>query len=556
MLAKPLAAGSRARKTFALSSSDVWAVGYYGTALHYDGNEWRHVDTGTKGHLLTVLALSHDDVWAGGELGLIHWDGQAFASVSGAPTEWVNALWANGPNDIWVSSQGGAAIEHYRGPSAGFAEAPVNAPSGVAWDLLGFGADDVWAIGDSGYFYRHQSGTWTSPAGNSAFAFYSVWGTSSSDLWLGSTDGRLVHWDGAKLKSTLLADPWWAHRVRGSGASDIWAVLSQSPASGVISRLGHFDGKSWTVLDPGGGADFDTVTAIAPDDAWVVGHRGVMKHYDGKTFSADRTVSTAEVFALWAASDTDAWAVDSAGHALHFDGSVWKASATPAKSLGSVFGLGPNDVWAAGDQIVHYDGKSWTSLATSLSTASQTTIWARAADDVWVGGFSSSGYYAHYDGSKVNFVSPPSSFAVEGLWGFAADDVWSVGDYGNSEHWTGGVWADVATGVTDHLYAVWGSAPNDVWAVGAGGRMLRYRGLGWSIVSSPTTQDLHAIWGRAANDVYAAGSSGVVFHFDGTSWKPEDAGVGTDLNRDRFYAIGGGKAHTWAAGALGMILGK
>jgi hypothetical protein len=552
----PLPQGLRLADVFALSSSDVWAVGYYGTVLHYDGSDWRRVDSGTKGHLVTVFAVSHDDVYVGGELGLIHWNGHAFAPVAGAPTDWVNALWANGPNDLWVSGQSGSSIQRYRGPGAGFELTPVNASFGEAWDLLGFASDDVWAAGDSGYFFHRQGGTWTAPAGDiTGLGLYSVWGTSSSDLWLGSTDGRLEHWDGTRLKATLLADPWWAQKVRGSGARDMWAILSQSPASGVVSRLGHYDGTSWTVVDPGGGGELDSVAALAPNDAWIVGHRGLMKHYDGKAFSADRSVSKTYVFSLWAASDTDVWAADSAGNALHFDGAVWKANKTPANALSSVFGLAPNDVWAAGDQIVHYDGKKWTSLATATVIQGRTAIWAAAPNDVWIGGFSSE-FYGHFDGSKVTYVNPPSSFAVEGLWGFASDDVWSVGDYGHSAHWTGGVWADVETAITDHLYAVWGNASNDVWAVGASGHILRYRGIGWSAFESPTTQDLHAVWGRAANDIYAAGSSGILIHFDGTSWKAQDTGAGTDLNLDRFYAIGGTKTHTWATGALGMILGK
>ena len=53
------------------SSSDVYAVGWEGTILHYDGTEWSAMPSGTTAHLHDVWGMSSSDFYAVGAYGVI-----------------------------------------------------------------------------------------------------------------------------------------------------------------------------------------------------------------------------------------------------------------------------------------------------------------------------------------------------------------------------------------------------------------------------------------------------------------------------------------------------
>ena len=53
------------------SSSDVFVVGSAGTILHYDGNVWTTMTSGTTGIIGSVWGSSPSDVFAVGNNGLI-----------------------------------------------------------------------------------------------------------------------------------------------------------------------------------------------------------------------------------------------------------------------------------------------------------------------------------------------------------------------------------------------------------------------------------------------------------------------------------------------------
>jgi hypothetical protein len=53
------------------SGSDVFAVGYDGTILHYDGSDWSSMTSGTSNWLEVVWGSSGSNVFAVGEGGTI-----------------------------------------------------------------------------------------------------------------------------------------------------------------------------------------------------------------------------------------------------------------------------------------------------------------------------------------------------------------------------------------------------------------------------------------------------------------------------------------------------
>jgi len=62
----PLPQGNPLQSVWGSASTDVWAVGWYGTILRWDGGAWSPVASGTNANLFGVWGSASTDVWAVG----------------------------------------------------------------------------------------------------------------------------------------------------------------------------------------------------------------------------------------------------------------------------------------------------------------------------------------------------------------------------------------------------------------------------------------------------------------------------------------------------------
>ena len=141
----------------------------------------------------------------------------------------------------------------------------------------------------------------------------------------------------------------------------------------------YFDGKTWSVVaTPNIGADFKTLFGVAAKGgkAWAVGvrlnsdfqDRALIEAWDGAHWTiADSPQPGSErniLFGASATSTSDVWAVgDQEGSngrfqtlVEHFDGTRWSVvpSANPGTTDNHLYGVkavGPEDVWAVGQQV-------------------------------------------------------------------------------------------------------------------------------------------------------------------------------------------------------------
>jgi hypothetical protein len=192
-------------------------------------------------------------------------------------------------------------------------------------------------------------------------------------------------------------------------------------------------------------------------------------------------------------------------------------------ALLSVWGTGPQDVWAvgadardgSGPMVLHFDGESWTRLESGQA----------AGDLWWVFGFDGGPIYLGGDGGMIIRVEAdvftrmdtPGTETVFGIWGASPDDVWAVGGASDS---TGGF----AWRLSDDAWVPEPSVPADVAA----------------------NATVWKMYGRAANDAWMVGSNGVALHWDGATLTPGETGVGSSLftvhEKDGLYAAVGGLA--------------
>ncbi len=147
----------------------------------------------------------------------------------------------------------------------------------------------------------------------------------------------------------------------------------------------------------------------------------------------------------------------------------------PTNGYNDIYAVGTIDVFAVGDNglIRHYDGSSWSTMASPVSVSLK-SVWGRAYNDVFAVG--SGGTILHYNGTQWQKMSSPTHDDLYCVWGFSQSGgpVYAGGRNGNILLFSGGQWTFMDTPFSDGIwrysiiYDIWGVSPTELYAVGHG----------------------------------------------------------------------------------------
>ena len=506
------------RSVFAVSANDVWAVGHAGNAIHWDGQGWEPVHTGTQANLHRVWAARPDSVWMVGHAGtILEWNGQELVRHdAGFAADW-RGIAANARRDVQLVGLLGA-LARYDGqqwvrpvaPNAGHLYVAAAWSDGGAiamgdnalrfateqWSLMpkppnagaitGLWApahDDVWAGGGGGYLAHNatgdltDAGAWEILDSGSSAPLTSVFALGSHGFW-SSTNGLWESTSPVRLASTAI------YGIHGLSESDVWAV---GPGA-LLHRTapGSFPTQTW----PGETASvwLQGVAMVPGGGAWAVGDQHAVLTRDGGTWSRlrnDGNVNSGTYHDVWTAAGAPVIAVGGDPIRLAY----WDAGAQVmsrinlgfSEELWGVWGSSANDIWAVGQsrRIVHFDGGGWSELPQNPMCGST-------------------------DFEEVSGTGP--------------DDVWIVGTNGCVLHWTGSSFTDESMTTPEVLIGVALLPPDQVWVAANAGRIYRRTGAGaWTseVTSAQRLHDLVAYGGA----LYAVGDSALVLRRDpGGAW--------------------------------------
>jgi hypothetical protein len=350
------------------SSTDGWAVGYYGTGasgsgadntltVRWNGSTWAKVTSpnplpGQTNQLSGVYARSASDAWAVGS------DSSASTPAATLILRWNGSKWAKVPS-----------------PDPGASGNELTAVSGDA-------ANDAWAVGTilasggvTDTLILHWNGmSWSQVSSptpqNSYLNLAGVTAISSSDAWAVGTyfnnttntyDTLTLHWNGSHWSEVSSLDPAATgenrlNAVSAHGAGDVWAVGTLcSIVSGVCAfsdestLIMHWNGKAWSqVPSPSPSTKANFLKGVSADpasakDAWAVG-------WYTSTTGADDTLT------------------------LRWNGIKWSQVTAPNPSastnfLQAVATVSNNDALAAGEESnassvfdtlgLHWNGTKW-----------------------------------------------------------------------------------------------------------------------------------------------------------------------------------------------------
>ena len=537
----PLPQGAQLNAVWSGGPAQTFAVGVAGTILHHDGQSWARMATSSDWPILSIWGSSPADLYAvGGVPGsgdtpavatLLHYQGSVWSPVAPSALHGAHgffSVWGSGPDDVYVIAAYGTIL-HYDGLSWSVVQHPFSDQMLYLTAIWGSGPDDIFAVGQEGMVLHYDGASWE--------LSYDLWGSGH----------------------VLLQAVW------GSGPTDVFAVGD--------SMIIHYDGSDWSTMPAPDASNLNAVWGRSPTDVYAAGsvdNHGAVLHYDGQAWSVVFSAATsAPLRGLHGVGAAGLIAVGDNGVVVRFDGSAWseEPAAESQFNLGSsVWGSGPTDVFAAGnDGIQHYDGQSWTLMPSSSGAAK--ALWGSGPADVFA---ASNDGIQHYDGQSWTLM-PSSSKAAKALWGSGPTDVFAAGRDCKISHYDGSSWSPMDAGLDPcplshgEFSGLWGTGPQDVYAIGSGqilegNSFVHYDGESWSTVDVSPLQIRFgtALWGKGSQDIYAAGSfcpvsspepCSALLHFDGTTWElvtlPDVGGAGELL----IYGLwGSGPSDVYAVG--------
>ncbi len=348
------------------TGENVWTVGEYQTIVAYKNKHWAVDPMSSRGVLWfdRLKALSTEDLRSK----LLETD--------------LKSVWVRNESDIWVGGYSSVVL-HYDGKYWKQVTLPIlrDGSFETISSILGFAENDVWMVGADGGEVLHYDGSEVKsvypPAGTRTTPKLSkIWGTSSTNLWIGAEKEQILHYDGQNFTFTKLTGSPFKDDdivgIWGTQANNVWALSHGG-------TLYHYDGTSWKFKteDPGlasnlGASGYSDLFGTGPDNIWAVGTQRLLVtgmglligpagllHYDGAKWSQVAKDFYTGLSSVWGRGPNDMWISTRGGETYHFDGTSWTFVATGvsgSSGLAQIRGLPDGQIWAAGGKtaILHY----------------------------------------------------------------------------------------------------------------------------------------------------------------------------------------------------------
>ena len=342
--------------TATVSANDVWAVGtadqssttglYQTLTEHWNGTSWSVVKSPDVGiysnYLYGVTAISSSNVWAVGyyfptigipDTLIEHWNGSVWSVVKSPnpsppgiyQSNYLYGVAAASANDIWAVGQYANSsgvevplVEHWNGSAWSVVKSP--SPGGsynILQSVAVVSSNDVWAVG---FYYtshdqalaEHWNGTSWSIVQTPSLGFEvhnwfkGVTVVSSSNVWAvgfhasGTQNKTLIEqWNGTKwsvVKSPNVVSDNYLNAVVAISANNIWAVGGSGTVNSNVTTVytantltEQWNGTSWNIVksaNPGTGANsLYAVAALDATHVWTAGTQGPSNNWSNYTLT-------------------------------------------------------------------------------------------------------------------------------------------------------------------------------------------------------------------------------------------------------------------------------
>jgi len=286
-------------------------------------------------------------------------------------------------------------------------------------------------------------------------------------------------------------------------------------------------GGPWKSIPcPEGPSYLEAVFFLKPNLGYAVGCRHILK-YDGDKWKVDFAYKeNSERYSIafedvWFNDPEDGWVVgnewdnekrESSALLLHYNGLYWRRVIhnMPTSGLHSVFFLTPNDGWAAGTGIVHWDGDSWNYLS---DIGFLEDIYFNTPNDGWAVSYYGPKIY-HYDGATWEKVFEQSMHHGFGMYFQNENRGWAAGGRTLLLEYVNGKWTEYTrTENLAYCEAVHFAADGAGWAVGQRTYKWNESENKWLYVEAPFPRGtLYDVFVLSEGDAWAVGDAQILHY--------------------------------------------
>lgn len=533
---------------------DLYAVGWMGQVLHFNGNEWRNLrgaqrdDSGKwlaseeNTPLFSICGNDEGHVWAVGDSGcILHFDGNDWVRQQSGTTAHLRCVILLGESMVLAAGVDGTLVlgntqcEDWLSLESGF--------DGTIQSLLVL--DDAVLMAGGEY-----------SADNNRFEGRLVrtrLHVSDRECQLGQCENLTDRINAPRLRHLSQRTPGGPIFIVGDGG---YAALLREDTVTELGRIVQHDLLGGTFADDLG------LVAIGDFGTLLINSFDTPAADASSESRASSTAADAQPEqALWqrmaVPTRRQLWAVapDGSGRLCCCgDGGVvlrlsdaadshWESMGAPTDlSLHCIVGDGHRGFYVGGQmgQIHHHDGKHW-SLAFDLQLdITITGFYSPSPDCIFAVG--DEGLIVQWDGKQWQRMSSGTKSALYGIWGLDDEHVLAVGDFGLVLRWNGTEWREFNVGTESFLFGVWGDALDNVYVVGLSGTIAHFDGKRWQLTPARARDDLLDLC-SFEGQLFSVGVNGLVLRQHNGQWLRESCETdrplrAVNVSQGRLYAVG------------------
>lgn len=423
--------------------------------IHYDGTTWKTMNVPTTGKHNGIWGRSADDVYLGGDGGVFHYDGnteQQWTRLAVAPGWEIMGVWGNSREVVAVGTNG--RIVRQSPDTGGRWMEMASRVTSHLYRVWGSDESDFFAAGKDGTIVRKSADTdeWSTMSPGVDSHLTDLFGLGPADVFAVGADGTALHCCGwEQLEESR--DSEHLSTLAAVGDECVYAA----GASGVIIRHDVNQGAGFETMESGVSVNLQDIWGTDCDQGTiVVGDDGTILRHDGTRWSAMDSGVDSALYGVWGSRADNVFAVGDEGMVVHWNGAEWRVLDVPpavaSLELVDVWGVDDNVVFMVSDgpTLVRYEHDpltgmgDWLTMPYLQGLADVSAIWGSSACDVWAAGNELMHYQCDETGSPGNWL--PWNWSRDALldlctiWGTAWNDVFMGGNDGALMHFDGTAW--------------------------------------------------------------------------------------------------------------------
>ena len=501
-----------------LSLDNIFAVGWMGSLLHYNGTQWTRlrggvIDEHTKRFaaceentpLFAIDGNSQGHAWAVGDDGVIlHFDGESWQREQSNTEINLRAVLCAPDNKVYsAGAEGTVLVRDEQGQwsnldcplSCGFHAALMMEDGSL---LLAGGRYFVDKGGFRGELVLYKDGTFKALNFNQDMPRLRALKSYKDGVLIVGDQGHLYY-----------LNNWRIDKLESNCRHDLMDIIVLSTGEALV--VGDY-GTVMTAAD-----DFTLALAPPPQEA------------EASPWQVMPSTSSKQLWDVTEGPDGSCYACGEAGTVLRLERDTWQQLPAPTElNLHCVWDSG-SGLYAAGQlgKIYRFDGQQWSLHFDLHLDLTILGMWGSGPNSIYAVG--DEGLILYFDGLRWQRMPSGTKSALYSLWAWDDRRMLAPGDFGLVLRYNGTEWADFNIGSENFLYGIWGDSLSNIYAVGLSGTLAHFNGQRWQQVPTRLRSDLLGISGSEQAGAFIVGTNGSVMRLEGEQWITEESGIDTGL---------------------------